>query len=385
MLSNKGFVYFLFLLLFLFNSCTEEEQAPPPSEVGVIQAQQKKVPVIKEFVGEVKGLFDIPIRARVDGFLEEVAFAEGSTVNKGQLLYVIDNQPFLAEVANAKSHLAAAKTDLVHAINELNRVRPLAEMNAVSQSDLDAAIATKGAAEATVDAAKAKVELANINLSYCRIKSPIQGTIGKTEAKAGEYVGKSPNPVILNTVSRTDTIRLSFFLSENEYLTMARYAMKAKAEGLDEEVDQDGKLELVLSDGSVHPYPGNFDFIDRNVNSETGSIMIQASFPNKGKLIRPGQYGRLRYTFTTKENSIIIPQKCVVETQGKYSVYVISAEKKVELKPIQIFGKYDDYYIVSEGLSGNESIVIEGIQKIRPGAMVEPYEAEFKSRLKKKE
>jgi membrane fusion protein (multidrug efflux system) len=367
----------------LLPSCKEEEKTIPPAEVGVIKPIQKQVPVITEFVGEIKGMFDIPIRARVDGFLEEVAFQEGTLVEKGQLLYVIDNQPFLAQVASAKSELAAAKTDLVHAKNELKRIRPLAEMNAVSQSDLDAAIANEGAAEAMVDAAKAKVEISQINLSYCRIHSPIRGTIGKTEADMGEYVGKAPNPVILNTVSRTDTIQLDFFLSENEYLMLARLSMKKHITEDHGKDDENNKLELVLSDGTVHPYEGKFDFIDRNVNSETGSILIQASFPNNKKMIRPGQYGRLRNTFMTKDKSIIIPQKCVIETQGKFSVYIVSGEKKIELKTIKVFGKYQDYYIVSEGLSGNEDIVLEGMQKVRPGTVVSPIETEFKSRLNK--
>lgn len=369
------------LISIVVSSCKEEAQTPPPTEVGVISPIKNKVPVVKEFVGEISGLVDIPIRARVDGFLEKIAFVEGAKVKKGQLLYVIDDQPFLAKLANAKSELAAAKTELVRAINELNRVQPLAEINAVSKNDLDAAIASKGAAEANVDAAKAKIQIANIDLSYTRINSPINGTIGKTEAKEGEYVGMNPNPIILNTVSRMDTVRLQFFLSENEYLTMARYSMRVEANGIDETVEDDSKLELVLSDGSIHPYPGRFDFIDRNINSSTGSILIQASFPNKGNLIRPGQYGRLRSTFITEENSIIIPQKCVMETQGQFSVYVITAEKKIESKRIEVFGTYKDYYIISSGLNGNEKIVIDGIQKVRPGAEVNPTEVTYESRV----
>lgn len=383
---SRIFIVFscLCLLGFFFLSCKQEEKPLPTVEVGVIKPIQKQVPVVKEFVGEVSGLFDIPIRARVDGFLEKVAFVEGSRVSKGQLLYVIDDQPFLAKLANAKSELAAAQTELVRAINELNRVEPLAKMNAVSKNDLDAAIATKGAADANVDAAKAKIQIANIDLSYTRIKAPISGTIGKTEANEGEYVGKQPNPVILNTVSRTDTIELQFFLSENEYLAMARYSMRVQENGIDDTKDDNEKLELILSDGTIHPFEGKFDFIDRNVNSSTGSILVQASFPNKGNLIRPGQYGRLRATFTTAENSILVPQKCVLETQGQFSVYVVSAEKKIESKRIEVFGRFNDYYIISDGLSGTESIVMEGIQRVRPGSEVTVKEVEYKSRVPEK-
>ena len=387
MKAYKKLIYISFASLCLLFSCSEEVKEPPPAEVGTIVPEQKSVPVVKEYVGEIKGKFDIPIRARVDGFLEELAFLEGSEIEKGQLLYVIDDQPFLAELANAKSQLAAAKTELVRATNELNRIRPLAEINAVSKSDLDAAIATEGAAEATVDAARANIELAEIKLSYSKIYSPIKGTIGKSEAYQGEYVGKSPNPVILNTVSRTDTIQLRFFLSENEYLTLARYSVKMKSDAdfvEHEDDDENSKVELVMSDGSIHPFEGDFDFIDRNVNASTGSILVQASFPNPNKVVRPGQYGRLRYTFTTRSNSIIVPQKCVMETQGQFSVYILTEENKVESRVVTIFGTYNDYYIISDGLQGKEKIVLEGLQKVRPGAEVDPYEAEFKSRVPEK-
>lgn len=381
-MARKAFSFFCVFILLV--SCKEEQQTPPPAEVGVIRVEKKKVPIVKEFVGETQGQSDIPIRARVDGFLEKIAFQEGQKVSKGQLLYVIDDQPFLAELANAKSELAAAKTELVRAINDLKRIEPLAEMNAVSQSDLDAAIASKGAAEAMVDAANSQIDLAQIKLSYTRIKSPIAGTIGKTEAKVGEYVGRSPNPVILNTVSRTDTIELEFFLSENEYLTMSRYSMKYKSNQDVRRVENGEKIELILSDGTVHPFQGRFDFIDRNVNSTTGSILVQASFPNDKNLIRPGQYGRMRYTFTSDQESLLIPQKCVMETQGNFTVYVVSGDKKIESKSVKVFGSYQDYYIISEGLSGNESIVLEGIQKVKPGSEVTVVETEFKSRISTK-
>ncbi|MEZ4937713.1 MAG: efflux RND transporter periplasmic adaptor subunit [Crocinitomicaceae bacterium] len=379
-MAHKSYL-FLVLLIFIVG-CKEEPKVAPIPEVGVIKAENRKVPIVMEFVGEIRGKSDIPIRARVDGFLEKIAFSQGQKVTKGQLLYVIDDQPFLAELASAKSELAAAKTDLVKAINDLNRIQPLADMKAVSQTDLDAAIASKGAAEAMVDAAKAKIDLAQIKLSYTRIMSPINGTIGKTLAKAGEYVGKSPNPVILNTVSRTDTVELDFFLSENQYLEMARQTLGTSGTGDSAASNRENKLELVLSDGTIHPYPGKFDFIDRNVNSSTGSILVQASFPNEQNLIRPGQYGRMRYTFVTNEKSILVPKQCVMETQGQFSVYIVSGEKKIESKTIGVFGSYQDYYIVNEGLTGNESIVLEGLQKVKPGAEVTVVETEFKSRIK---
>ena len=374
MFVSKRLLFIILLFSFVLFSCKEETKVPVIPTVGVIHPTKKNVPIIKEYVGEIKGLYDIPIRARVDGFLEKVAFVEGSIVKKNQLLYIIDAQPYLAELAGAKSELAAAKSELVRAINELNRIQPLADINAVSKSDLDAAIATKSAAEAMVDAANANIELSKIKLGYTKILSPIRGTIGKTIAVEGEYVGKTPNPVILNTVSRTDTILMQFFISENEYLKLSRFSKR------DGEVDEDRKtIELILSDGSVHVEEGLMDFIDRNIDATTGSILVQASFPNSAKLIKPGQYGRLRYTYMPVKESVIIPQRCVTEIQGKYQVLIVNSENKVESRTISVIDTYNDYYILDEGLDGSETIVYQGIQKTRPGMEVKVEEVKFES------
>ena len=191
----------LFGILFL-TGCKEEEAAvpPPPPQISVIDVMTKDVPVYQEYVGQVYGELDIPVRARVEGFLETIDFLEGNKVSKGDLLYTIDSQPFEANVASYKSRVAEANTELVRAEAELNRYEPLVEKNAVSKSDYDAAKAQYGAAIASLDAANANLELAEIELGYCNIYSPITGIIGKTEAKVGEFVGRSPNPVILNTI-----------------------------------------------------------------------------------------------------------------------------------------------------------------------------------------
>ena len=223
----KTMKYNLLLVLIvsvLISSCNEKQkqEKQQPQEIQVVEVIQKDVPIYSEFVGQAYGLYDIPIRARVEGFLEGIHFSEGQGVKKGQLLYVIDAQPFIADVASQQSKVAEAKTVLVNAEKELNRYKPLAERNAVSKSDLDAAQATYDAAQASVEAAKANMKMSQINLSYTRMKSPIRGVIGRTEAKVGEFVGREPNPVILNTVSRIDTIRVQFFITEGQYLRLAK-------------------------------------------------------------------------------------------------------------------------------------------------------------------
>lgn len=204
----------LFGILLVFTSCKEMtvQKAPPVPDIQVINVIEKDVPLQRDFVGQIYGLLDIPIRARVEGYLYGIHFDEGKPVKKGQLLYTIDSQPFEAEVASMQSKVAEALTYLTNAENELSRYKPLAEINAVSKSDLDQTQASRDAAEASLRAAKANLEISQIKLGYCTMRSPINGLIGKTNARGGEFVGRDPNPVILNTVSRMDTARVEFFL-----------------------------------------------------------------------------------------------------------------------------------------------------------------------------
>lgn len=369
--------FVLLTAILLFFSCKDKQaqQAPPP-DINVVEVIQKEIPIYKEYVGQTYGYKDIPIRARVDGYLTGIHFKEGFGVKKGQLLYTIDQQPYQAKVAEAMGQLAKAKTELVRAENELNRIKPLAEMKAVSESDLDAALAEQGAAKASVEAAEASLRLARINLSYTNLKSPINGLIGKTLAKEGEYVGKNPNPVILNTVSRIDNIRVEFFLTESEYLYFFR---KNK-----DNSRKKASLELILADGSLHKHKGKIDFIDRNVDPTTGAILLQATFPNPEKLIRPGQYAKVKALIEINKNALIVPQKCIKELQGKYSAFIVNSENTVELKEVLIAGFYDDFYIISDGVKVGDKVIIEGIQKVAPEMVVKPNIIEFKSQAIKK-
>lgn len=369
-------ILLLAAILLFYNSCKEKQaqQASPPN-IKVVEVIQKEIPIYKEFVGQVYGFKDIPIRARVDGYLMGIHFREGFGVKKGQLLYTIDPQPYQAKVAEAMGQLAKAKTELVRTDNELKRIKPLAEMKAVSESDLDAALAEHGAAKASVEAAEASLRLAKINLGYTNLKSPISGLIGKTLAKEGEYVGKSPNPVILNTVSRIDNVRVEFFLTESEYLHFFR---DFKNDTKDNK-RKGASLELILADGSLHKHKGAIDFIDRNVDPTTGAILVQATFPNPEKLIRPGQYAKVKALIEIDKNALIVPQRCIKELQGKYSAYVVNAENKVEIKNLEIAGFYQDYYIISKGLELGDKIIFEGIQKVAAEMLVKPTVIEFKS------
>ncbi|MGB5393279.1 MAG: efflux RND transporter periplasmic adaptor subunit [Lutimonas sp.] len=351
-------------------------------KINVVEVKSENVPIFSDYVGQVYGIKDIPIRARVDGFLEGVHFKEGTKINKGTLLYTIDAQPFEANLASKKSYETEANTRLAFANSEYDRIKPLADMNAVSKSDLDGAKARKEASEAELNAAKAGLKIAQIDLSYTEILAPITGIIGKTLAREGEYVGKSPNPVILTTISEIDIVRVQFFLTEAEYLFFVNEFRKNNGIKRNEE---EIELSLLLSDDSIHEHKGKVDFIDRGIDAGTGTILVQASFPNPDLVLRPGQFARVRIKRTEKDNVLIVPQRCVSELQGNYSVFTVNEENKIVAKQIEIGERYNDYYVVKSGLVENEKVVIEGLQKVSSGMAVEPIVIEFKSQMKSNE
>jgi len=375
----------IMLMLLIITSCNEKKQkAPPPLSISVVKVMQEDVPIYQEFIGQVYGQFDIPIRARVSGFLDAIHFGEGRWVTKDQLLYTVDPQPLEAKVAGEMSTLAEAKTQLAKSLSDLNRIAPLAKINAVSKSDLVAAQAEYDASVSYVQAVESSVRLANINLGYCWIKSPIAGLIGKTEAKVGEYVGQDPNPVILNVVSTIDTVHVEFFLVESDYLGIAREFIESERQKQDanyiREENREGKLKLILSDGSTFKYSGKINFVDRQVNPETGSLLIQAAFPNPDYLLRPGQYAKVRAKMDIVKNAMVIPQRCVMELQGTHSVYVVSDSNKVETRQITTGHKFDDYWIITKGLKANEKVVIDALQKVKSGMTVAAKDTTFVSK-----
>jgi len=375
-----SYKYLSLFFVGLILSCNKDgnDGSAVVQKINVVEIKSENVPIFSDYVGQVYGIKDIPIRARVDGFLEGVHFKEGTKINKGALLYTIDAQPFEANLASKRSYVSEANTKLAFANSEYDRIKPLADMNAVSKSDLDGATARKEASEAELDAAKAGLKIAQIDLSYTEILSPITGIIGKTLAREGEYVGKSPNPVILTTISEIDIVRVQFFLTESEYLYFVKEYRKNQNEGSS---DKDVELTLVLSDGSLHNYPGKVDFIDRGIDASTGTILVQASFPNPDFVLRPGQFVRVRAKRSEKSNVLIIPQRCVSELQGKYSVFAVDKDNKVVSKEIQIGEKFNDYYIVKSGLAENDRVVIEGLQKVGTGMQVEPNVVDFVSQM----
>ena len=373
----------LFLLLF---SCSKKDelqaQAPAP-QITVVVAQAKDVPIFQEFVGQIYGFKDIAIRARVEGFLEGIHFEEGSRVEKGTLLYTLESQPFEADVAAKMSRVAEANTMLAKAKSDLDRIEPLAKEKAVSESDLDSAVAQYEASIESMKAAKANLRASNIQLGYTKIYSPITGIIGKTNAKVGDFVGRSPNPVILNTVSRIDTVLVEFFITETQYLQLARQ-FSSEVESAVQRTRKEN-LELILADGSLYEHKGSFEFVDRNVDPSTGAILVQASFPNPQELLRPGQFAKVKALVKVVKDGILIPQRCVMELQGTYSVYVVGDGDKVQTRGVKAGAKIKQFWLITEGLKPGERIVYEGLQRVKEGVVVKPTVKEMDSTVQKQE
>jgi len=360
----------LSLCLLTSSGCRKEEQAAPsPPEVKVVEVVQKDVPIYREWVGQTYGAVDIEIRARVNGWLTGMHFQEGSEVKKGALLYTIDDNELKQSVAEARGRLAQAQTLLARAQSDVARYRPLSAAGAVSKRDLEAAEAEEGARKGEVDAARAAVQIAEINLSYATVKAPIDGLIGISAARVGDFVGRPPNAVILNTISRMDSIHVRFSITEQEYMDLAR---RLEPQRKDTVRGRRVGLEMVLADGSVYPFKGSLVFIQRQVDAATGTLQMEASFPNPQRSIRPGQFARIQALFDQRKDALLIPARAVTELQGQYFVFVVDTGNKAQFRKVQLGPKTGSLQVVEQGVTAGERVIVEGIQKVRPDAVVAP-------------
>jgi len=339
--------------------------APPPPAVLVAEVVRKTVPIYGEFVAQTDAKETVEIRARVQAYLEAQHFTEGTLVKKDQLLFTLDKREYESKLLQAKAELEGAMARLGKTEVDERRLKPLAERKAVPQQDYDNAAANLLAAKAGVSSAKAGVVDAELNLSYCTIRSPIAGLIGKRLVAPGNLVGKN-EATLLDTVSSVDPMRVNATVSEAEYLKFsAQFAEKgAPASG--------SVLELILADGSVFPHKGKVVIVDRAVDVKTGTLSMVAEFPNPEGLLRPGQFGRLRAPIERVENAILVPKRAVQETQGAKSVLVVGADNMVALRTIRPGESVGQDLIVLDGVQPGERVIVDGIQKARPGSKVNP-------------
>src|SRR5712664_3365716 len=364
--------------------CGEKNaQAGKPAAVGVevAQVEQKDVPIYGEWIGTLDGLVDADVKAQVTGYLLKQAYVEGSFVRMGQLLFQIDPRPFEAVLDQAKAQLMQAQAQLANAeANQLqaqlnvNKYTPLAEEQAASQQDRDNAVQTNLAAKATVlsskgaiEAAEAAVKTAQINLDFTRRVAPIDGIAGQALLQVGALVNTTSSAI--TTVSTVDPIKVFFTVSEQEYLAFNRlYPTEATRQSQEKRMP----LELILADGTTYSKQGKVSFADRAVNQNTGAIRIAGLFDNPGNILRPGQYARIRAATTIRQGALLVPQRAVSDLQGTYQVAVVDNENKVRIATVKVGERAGSKWIIEDGLKPNERVVTEGVQKVRPGAQVNP-------------
>jgi membrane fusion protein, multidrug efflux system len=412
----------LLMTALVLSSCggetnAEKEKAaaapPPPVPVVVAQVIQKTVPIFSEFTARTDARDTVEVRARVEAFLEGIHFEEGRPVKQGQLLFTLDKRKYEAALQSAKAQLAKAQAELQFASEQVtvdtakakldqakaqlgkadldvNRLEPLAKVKAVPQQDLDNALVaqqvgksnvdaskanydttvviqkvTVDAAKAAVSAAESAIKQAELDVSYCTVTSPIDGLIGQRLVSVGNLVGRG-EPTLLATVSALDPLRVTFAVSETEYLALARRMGKSAKTPV--------PIDLVLADGTEFPHKGRVTIAERAIDQKTGTLTIVAEFPNPERLIRPGQFGRVRGVIDTAENALLIPQQAVMEQQSAKVVYVVGSDNKVALRTVTLGDRYENLFIVTDGVKPGERVITEGMQKVRPGVPVTPVD-----------
>jgi membrane fusion protein (multidrug efflux system) len=342
--------------------------ALPPPVVQVIEVTATNAPMSTEIIGQLDSPQNVEIRARVEAFVEKMLFTEGTEVKEGAPLFLLDKKPFEERLAGANGMLAEAKAQLNKYEKDVARLKPLAEKKAVPQQDLDNALASVDVGKASVLSAKARMESATLDLGYCDVRAPISGLIGAKQVSIGELVGKG-QPTLLATMSTLNPIWFYCAVSEVQYL---------RAEG---EVRRTGKqiaelpMSLILSDGSVHPAQGKFVFIDRAVDTKTGTLRVRAEFANAEKLLRPGMFGRIKVDLGARPDSILVPERAVAELQGKNFIWVIGPDNKATQRAVKVGETLGENVLILEGIKPGERIVTEGLQKVREGAPVQPMTA----------
>ena len=409
------------VLLATTSACDKNMQAkaapPPPIDVVVADVEQREVEIVRDFTARTEAVPTVEIRARISGMLEQVLFKEGTEVKQGQVLFVIQQDEYKAALETAKAQLAKAQADLTRAKDasvverakaqlaqrqadldkakkDVARYQPLAEARAIPQQDLDTSVAQEKVAsaavdtfaaqlkdtelvqrtqiqlaEAAVEAGKASVIQAELNVGYTTIRSPITGIIGKVLVDRGNLVGKA-EPTLLATVSSVNPIYADFPVSEADYLRLIASRVRLDSQGRPQ--GERTPLELFLTDDKPIPNKGYVVFVERAVDTKTGTIGVRAEFPNPDRSIRPGQFARVRGVIEKKPNAVMVPAIALQEQQGTKTALVVEAGDKVALRPVTVDERIGDSYVIKTGLKPGEKVIVEGMQKVRAGMQVKP-------------
>jgi membrane fusion protein, multidrug efflux system len=363
-LGRSALVGALGLTTLLFGSgCGSEKEkpAPPPPGVTVAQVIQKDVPINQEWVGTMAGNVNADIRPKVDGFLLKRLYTEGSFVNKGEPMFQLDSRQAQASVEQATGNLERAKAAHAQSEIDVRRFTPLVAQRAVSQAELDKAQSAERAAQATVDADQAVLDNAKLNLGWTTVTSPISGIAGSAKVGIGDLITPT---TVMTTVSSVNPIYVDVNIAEQDYLRFQREKGNNSSAGQN--------LQLMLGDGSLYPHRGRVLFVDRDVDSRTGTIQVRGEFPNPGNILRPGQYARIRAVTELRKNALLIPQQSISELQGVYQVGVVGSDNKVAIKAVKLGPQFGDMWVVDSGLQAGDRVIVDGLQRVRTGVLVDP-------------
>ena len=337
----------------------------PPPEVLVTTVTPRDVPRVLERVATLDGFINANINAQVQGYIVSRDYQEGSVVKKGDLLFQIDPRPFEAALAQAKGTLAKDQANQVKADADEKRAMDLFNKKVISDQERDTAVAAAGSTRANVEADEAAVKQAEINLGYTKITAPIDGIVGFANNQVGDLVGPSTGP--LTTMSQIDPIKAIVTVGEGPFTDFfSRYPDPVQREALLKRID----FELILGSGTVYPRKGKFYALDRNLDVKTGSIRYEVTFPNSGAILRPGQFGKIRFVPDTVHNALVVPQEAVNELQGSFQVAVVDENNKVSIRPVKMGERIGTMWQVTDGLKPGDKVVVQGIQKAREGSTV---------------
>ncbi len=350
--------------LLLAPGCARK-QAPPPSpvEVLVVPVVQRDVPIVGEWIGTLDGSVNADIRPKVEGYLLKQFYKEGQFVTRNAPLFEIDPRQFRAALEQAQGTLARAEAQLAKATKDVERFTPLAADKAISQQELDNALAAERDARGGVAAAGAVVRQAALNLDWTRMTSPIEGIVGIAKAQVGDLVNAQ---TVMTTVSTVDPIRVTVGISEREYMDRAALINRANYPT----TERGPSLELILGNGSVFPEKGKAVLVDREVNVKTGTLTVRGFFPNPNHILRPGQYARVRAELAIRPGALLVPQRAVTELQGGSRVAVAGADGKAEIRSVETGQRVGDLWVIEKGLRAGENVIVSGLQYLRPGMPV---------------
>ena len=361
------FVSAIMFAALLLDGCGRKSQqaAPPLAEVLVTTVQPQDVPRVLERVATLDGFINANINAQVQGYIISRDYQEGSVVKKGDVLFHIDPRPFAAAAAQAKGALARDKANQVKAEADEKRALDLFKKKVISDSERDTAIAAAGSSRANVEADEAAVQQAELNLGYTKVTAPIDGLAGFANSQVGDLVGPTTGP--LTTVSQLDPIKAVVSAGEGPFTDfVARHPDPTERNAYVKTL----QFDLILGNGEMYPHKGSFYALDRSLDPKTGSIRYYVTFPNPGNILRPGQFGKVRFVADMKKGAMVIPQEAVNELQGSFQVAVVDKNNKVSIRPVKMGERIGAMWEVTEGLKPGDKVVVQGLQKAREGSTV---------------